>query len=583
MKLREDVKVLLLLVRTSETAFLLFFSVLAGLGAGLGAIVFRDLITGFHAIFFDSGADLLDFLGPYHVILLPAAGGLLIGPVIHFLSKETRGTGIPEVIYAAMSLGGRIRPRIVAVKALVSSICIGSGGSAGREGPIVQIGSALASALGQSFKLSEEKTRVLVACGAAGGIAATFNAPLAGIFFSLEVILDDYNPRYFPSVVLASVAATVVSRHFLGDVPAFFTPTYQLLSPWELPFYFLFGFLAAFASLGFIVMFYRTEDLFQSLRIPEYVKPALGGLLVGLIGIRFPQVFGVGYGEIELVLHERMTAGLAIALVFAKAAATSLTLGSGGSGGVFAPSLFLGAMLGHAYGAFTSFLWPAAAIAPGAAALVGMGAVFAGVAHAPVSAILFLFEMTGDYEIIIPLMLACITSTVVVRRLHEESIYHLKLIRRGHPLPEAREPDPMGVVPVSDAMLEQVTTLEEDIPVAQAAISVRSAVHGGYPVVDRKGRLTGIVTAREIGAALAEEKGGLPIWEIMTKEVVTCYPDESLRDALKRMGQKGIGQVPVVERDDPLRLKGLVTRENVVVAYNRALHAREKDRFKGIE
>ncbi len=479
---------------------------------------------------------------------------------------------------AVAASGGRIRLRVAAIKALVSSICIGSGGSAGREGPIVQIGSALGSGLGQLFKLPEEKVRILVACGAAGGIASTFNAPLAGIFFALEVILGEYGIRFFSAVVLSSVTATVISRHFLGDHPAFLTPAYQLLSAWEIPLYFIFGFLAALTALLFIKILYKCEDIFDFWKLPEYTKPAIGGLMIGLIGLYFPQVFGVGYESIELALYGKISALVVIILVLAKIVATSVTLGSGGSGGVFAPSLFIGAMLGEVFGKLTQLLLPTIAIPPGACALVGMGAVFAGAAHAPVSAILILFEMTGDYKIILPLMITCITSTVVVREFTKDSIYTLKLRRRGIDFQNIQGLDLMDRIKVSEAMFKNLNTMDETTSVTDAIRMIQSTHHVGFPVVDLKGNLVGVVTHQDITKAFVSGNPKIPVKEIMTKEIIVSYPDESLRAALEKIGERDIGRIPVVERGNPRHLIGLITRRSIIVVYNRALRKQKEDK-----
>ncbi len=578
LKIKEKILGLIPFLRTSEAIFLLVFSVVVGIGSGFGAIIFRWLIKNFTILFFDQGHHLLRFMGAYYVILIPALGGIIIGPIINRYAKETKGHGVPEVMLAVAASGGRIRLRVAAIKALVSSICIGSGGSAGREGPIVQIGSALGSGLGQLFKLPEEKVRILVACGAAGGIASTFNAPLAGIFFALEVILGEYGIRFFSAVVLSSVTATVISRHFLGDHPAFLTPAYQLLSAWEIPLYFIFGFLAALTALLFIKILYKCEDIFDFWKLPEYTKPAIGGLMIGLIGLYFPQVFGVGYESIELALYGKISALVVIILVLAKIVATSVTLGSGGSGGVFAPSLFIGAMLGEVFGKLTQLLLPTIAIPPGACALVGMGAVFAGAAHAPVSAILILFEMTGDYKIILPLMITCITSTVVVREFTKDSIYTLKLRRRGIDFQNIQGLDLMDRIKVSEAMFKNLNTMDETTSVTDAIRMIQSTHHVGFPVVDLKGNLVGVVTHQDITKAFVSGNPKIPVKEIMTKEIIVSYPDESLRAALEKIGERDIGRIPVVERGNPRHLIGLITRRSIIVVYNRALRKQKEDK-----
>lgn len=575
-RIKTRTKQLFRTLRTSENAFLFFFSILVGVGAGFGAIVFRWLIVNFKIFFFGGGKAVFGFLGPYYVILIPAIGGLIVGLLIYHFAREAKGHGVPEVMLSVSTMGGKIRPRVALVKTFASSICIASGGSAGREGPIVQIGSTIGSTLGQIFRLSEEKVKILVACGAAGGIAATFNAPLAGIFFALEVILREYGLRFFSSVVLSSVTATIISRHFLGNYPAFSIPAYQLVSIWEIPLYFVLGFLAPVVSLLFIKILYKSEDFFESVKIPEYVKPVIGGLLVGCIGLFFPQVFGVGYESIELALYGKIMAGTVISLVLLKIVATSMTLGSGGSGGVFAPSLFMGAMLGEAYGKLVHFLFPMIPIFPGAYALVGMGAVFAGISHAPISAIIIIFEMVGGYKIILPLMITCIISAVISMRFTKESIYTLKLKRRGIDIQKIRQADLMDIIMVSDAMIKNVATVDVNSLIKNAGLKVKSTGYMGLPVLDAQGNLVGIVTRKDINKALDSEKTKTVVKEIMTKNIITCYPDDSLKTALERLAEKNVGQIPVVEENNPKHLIGLINRESLITAYNRALKRKKK-------
>jgi len=408
-------------------------------------------------------------MGPNSVVVIPAVGGIIVGVLIYLFAKETKGHGVPEVMLAVAAGGGKIRPRVAAMKALVSSICLGSGGSAGREGPIVQIASALGSSLGQLFRFSAEKNKILIACGAAGGIAATFNAPLAGIFFALEIILREYGMRNFSSVVLSAVTATVISRAFLGANPAFITPHYEILSNWDFLFYFILGFIAAVVGWVFIKVLYKSEDIFDAWKIPSYIKPAIGGLFLGAIGLYFPQIFGVGYEAIEQTLNGHLAPMLVLGLIGLKIVATSLTLGSGGSGGVFAPSLFIGVMLGSAYGSALHILFPGIPISIGGYALVGMGAVFAGSAQAPISAILILFEMTGDYKILIPLMIACVIATIMVRKLSKESIYTLKLMRKGVDIDANQQQDLMEEILVTDAMFKRVISVKESAKLKRPA------------------------------------------------------------------------------------------------------------------
>ncbi len=561
-------------LRTSDAIYFLLFSILVGLGGGFGAILFRWLIQQFKNLFFIRGGEWLGFMGSYYVVLIPAIGGLIVGLLIYYFAREARGHGVPEVISAMVTQGGKIRPRVAVVKAIASSICIGSGGSAGREGPIIQIGSAIGSSIGQFFRLTEQKTKTLVACGAAAGIAATFNAPLGGIFFALEVILREYGLRNFSSVVLSSVTATVISRHFLGNTPAFQLPPFELYSLWDIPYYFVFGLLTALVAWLFIKALYMSEDVFNRLKMPDFIKPGIGGLIIGLIGLYFPQIFGVGYEVIETSIKAGgLALKLIIALAFLKILATSITLGSGGSGGIFAPSLFIGALLGESFGQMVNLLFPAAVIPPGAFALVGMAAVFAGTAHAPISAILLLFEMTGNYKILPPLMITCVISAILVRWMTKYSIYTLKLVRKGIDIDRYREVDLMDIITVSEAMVSNIIAVSESEKVKNVGLKIKSTNHRGFPVIDDAGKLVGIVTRKDVNKALGKGDADVQVNRIMTRDITLCFPNESLKTALHKMAMRNVGRIPVVKRDDQAHIVGLITRKSIINAYNQALES----------
>ncbi len=572
---RLEFRRLIYFLRTSDASYFLIFSVIVGLGGGFGAVIFRWMIAQFSHLFFTTGGNALNFLGKYSVVLFPAAGGLIVGPLIYYFARETKGHGVPEVMRAVLVEGGKIRPRVAAVKAFASSICIGSGGSAGREGPIIQIGSALGSALGQVFKLTEEKTKTLVGCGAAAGIAATFNAPLGGIFFALEVILREYGLRNFSSVVLSSVTATVISRSFLGNYPAFRTPPFQLYQVSDFLYYLVLGLFAAAMAWIFIKLLYKSEDIFDGLKMPEYFKPVLGGLGVGIVGIYFPQIFGVGYETIQSSINGQPILWITAALVLLKIVATSLTLGSGGSGGVFAPSLFIGAMLGEAFGIVAHRIIPSTIIPPGAFALVGMASVFAGVSQAPISAILLLFEMTGNYQILPPLMITCIISALAIRRISRYSIYTLKLVRKGVDIEKFKYGDLMESTPVSEAMITNIISVLQTYSVTRVGLMIKNTNHRGFPVTDEEGSLVGIITRQDINHALEKGNGVSEISSIMTRDLLVCYPDESLRSALHKMASRNVGRLPVVERKNVTHMVGILTRKSLITAYSKALDMRK--------
>ncbi len=416
----------------SETTVMVAMALTVGLGGGYGAVAFRWLIDFFQHFFFGTLGDWLGptLVGRYYVIVVPALGGLLAGLIVRLVAPEVKGPGVASVLEAIALRGAHIRPIVAVAKPLAASLCIGSGGSAGRAGPIVQIGAAIGSAVSQFFRLSDAQTKNLVACGAAAGIAATFNAPLAGVMFALEVLLAEFGLMQFTSVVLASVTASVVGHAYFGDAPAFPIPPYAPTSAWELLAFALLGVVAAFAGVGFIHVLFVVEDRFDNWSIPLYLKPMVGGLLVGVMGFWFPQVLGLGSGAIEDMLYNRLSFALIITLSLLKVLVTAFTIGSGGSGGIFAPILFIGALLGSLFGLVIQRWTPGSAAQP-TYALVGMAALFGAISRAPMTAILILFELTQNYRIILPLMLATVISAVTARSLQDESVYTFKLVRRG--------------------------------------------------------------------------------------------------------------------------------------------------------
>jgi CIC family chloride channel protein len=572
----------------SESAVIMFTALVVGIGAGLGAVIFRRLIDGVQFLAYEGLGRLVSGIAPFHLLVIPAIGGAIVGPLIYLFAREAKGHGVPEVMEAVALRGGRIRPRVAVVKALASAICIGTGGSVGREGPIAQIGSALGSTVGQMLKLSDERVRNLVACGAAGGIAATFNAPIAGSIFALEVILGQFHTVYFGAVVISAVIADVIAHFFEGNLRAFVVPEYTLLSPWELGLYTLLGALAAVASVGFTRLLYLSEDLWNRIRFPEYLKPVIGGLVLGVLGMLtfksdgYPRIYGVGYDSITQALFGELTLQATLLLLLAKVLATIITLGSGGSGGVFAPSLFMGAMLGAAFGQAANYLFPHITAPSGAYALVGMSAFFSGAAHAPVTSILILFEMTRDYRIILPLMLATVMTTLISRIISPESIYTLKLSRRGVHLQQGQDIDVMQGITVQEAMTTDVDVVPLTMPLEELATEFARTHHHGFPVVDDTGELIGVVGIQDLERALSagpvEDKTVADI--ATTKGLLSAYPHEPMWKALRRMGTRDVGRLPVVEQEGSRRLVGMVRRSDIIRAYNRAIAQRAQHQHR---
>jgi len=563
-------------LKLSEQQVLIILSVVVGVGGGFGAVIFRWLIGFFHTLFFDYGTLLFSQITAHPKLLIPLipmAGGLLVAPITYRLAKEARGHGVPEVMLAVALRGGIIRPLIALAKSIASSICIGSGGSAGREGPIVQIGSALGSTVGQIFKMSGERVKILVGCGAAAGISATFNAPIAGVLFALEIILGDFTMHAFSPVILSSVIATVISRAFVGNYPAFTVPRYDLVSIWEMPMYIGLGLLAGVFSVLFIKVLYKSEDIFETWGINNCLKPAFGGLMLGSLGIFFPQLFGVGYEAISSALHEETVVWVLFILVFMKIAATSLTLGSGGSGGIFAPSLFMGAMLGGFFGNLVHLAFPEVTATPGAYALVGMSAVVAGTTHAPITAMLIIFEMTGDYRIILPLMLSSVLSTLLSHKFSRESIYTMKLVRRGINLKAGKDISILGSVFVREVMNTQWESISHSMPLGKLLPFVESSKESIFPVVDYKGDLEGTMSLQDIRNLITKRSLDdlVIVKDVVSSNPLTLFPDETLISALQKFGLQDVEALPVVERHNPKRLVGVLKRGDVISYYNRKL------------
>lgn len=582
---------------SSEDIFLILTSLLVGIGSGVGAILFRYLITGVEWVGYTWLPSVTSGWGKAYVVLVPTVGGLLVGLLVFNFAREAKGHGVPEVMEAVALKGGRIRPIVAIVKSLASSLSIGSGGSVGREGPIVQIGSALGSTIGQWFNLSDERIRNLVACGAAGGIAATFNAPIAGVIFALEIILAEFRVHYFSTVVISAVSASVIAQAVFGDLPAFPIPVeYEINHVIEFAFYPILGVLAALVGVAFVHVLYGAEDWFEKWKaVPEWIQPAVGGALLGVVALVYPtftplqwdtlpQIFNVGYDVIEHALLNQTTLVVVLLLLVLKLLATALTLGSGGSGGVFAPGLFMGAMLGAGFGIVMNALFPGIPAPPGAYALVGMAAVFSASAHAPITAVIILFELTGDYKIIMPLMLTVVIATLISRHmLKGESIYTLKLTRRGVRLRAGKDLDILQGVLVSDVMSINITSASGSLTLEQLSDQFNHSRFHQFPVLNEQDELNGLVSLGEMESAIySQEETDLRVESICTPyhHLVLTFPDESIGDVMAKMGPRGLEGIPVVSRENPRKLIGMISRTDIIRAYDLALTRRNELNLK---
>jgi len=561
---------------SDEHTIMVLLGIIVGVAGGYGAVGFRHLINFIQSIAYGSSAELLEVIQsiPWYMrIAIPAIGGLIVGPIVYFFAREAKGHGVPEVMYAVALKQGIIRKRIVFIKALVSAVCIGTGGSVGREGPIVQIGSAVGSTLGQLFKVSSNRMRTMVGCGAAAGIAATFNAPIAGSIFALEIILGEFEITSFSPIIISAVSATAISRHYLGNIPAFILPEYILHSPLEFPLYAVLGMVCALVAVGFTLILYRSEDAWDSIKFPEYLKAVLGGLIMGTMGLVFPQVLGVGYGAIDLALMVKLSWWFMGLLALFKILATSITIGSGGSGGIFAPSLFMGAMAGGAFGSVVHYLFPSVAASAGAYAVVGMGAVVAATTHGPLQAILIIFEMTGDYKIILPLMITCIISCLIARKLCGESIYTFKLIRRGINIRGGQEVNILSSINVKNVMYHTVEIIPENFLLQDLAKKLPQSRSNNFVVVDEKEKITGVLTFLDYYDKLFNEKldNHMMVKDIMTKDVVTVSIEDNLSTAMAKITKGDYSILPVVSVEDPLKMEGILTRRDILEAYDQAV------------
>jgi chloride channel protein, CIC family len=561
---------------------MIIIAIIIGVLAGFSAIGIRFLIKEISALSFHGAGNILENImntSWYWILIIPAIGGIVVGPIIYFLAPEAKGHGVPEVMQALLLKGGNIRARVAFIKTIASSISIGTGGSVGREGPIIQIGSSIGSMLGQFLRVPSKRLKTLVGCGAAAGIAAAFNAPIAGALFAVEIILMDFAIAQFSPIVIASVMATVVSHTFTGEFAAFEVPKYQLVAPQEIGFYFILGALAGVVSYLFIKLLYWCEDLFDNkMKLPEYVNPAIGGLLVGAIALLFPQIMGVGYDTINVALYGKMVWYLAVALIFAKILATSITLGSGGSGGIFAPSLFMGAMLGYFFGYGVHSLFPTITATPGAYALVAMGGLVAGTTRAPITAIIIVFELTNDYRIILPLMVTCIISLILSSRLTRESIYTLKLLLRNIGIKEGMEVNVMESLFVKDLVKTDVDAIADSENFNQVVNKILKGKSPELPVVDRNNNVKGIISIYDVKDHFFEKeelKNLLIAADIANTNFETLSVESNCQVALDKMSRYDLEGLPVVSEEDGNRFLGYIWRKDIQDAYQKEIDRME--------
>ena len=561
-----------------------------GLLAGLIAFVLYKLIGLFTNLFFYHRFA-ADFISARHnqlglwVIPIPVIGGIIVGFMAKYGTSKIKGHGIPEAMEAVMVNRSRIEPRVAILKPLSAAIAIGTGGPFGAEGPIIQTGGAVGSLIGQVLHTTASERKVLLACGAAAGMSATFNTPIAGVILAIELLLFEFKARSFIPLVIASTLATAVHMQLLGAGPMFKITTMDFGIPHALPFYLLLGLVCGLAAVGFSKLLYWTEDQFEKLPVDELWWPAIGALGLGIIGYFVPRVLGVGYDTIGDILNASLAWKLLLVVMVAKAIALVISLGSGTSGGLLAPMFMSSAAMGGVFAMGMDRIFPAANLSAGAFALVAMGAVFGAAARATFSFIIFAFEITRDYNSVLPLMLvSVIADGIAMWLMPRASIMTEKLARRGLHIHQEYEADVLQQVRVSETMDHDVPTLPAEMKVSELSDLIARhdpAVwrHQGMFVVDGDGKLSGVITRGDVMRALnVDPSGAVTVLDAGSHDVVVTYPDEMLHDASAKMLRNNIGRLPVVDRKDRRRVVGYLGRPGIMAARLRRLdeeHVRE--------
>ncbi|MCD6495721.1 MAG: chloride channel protein [Candidatus Aenigmarchaeota archaeon] len=558
-------------IHVKEYNILFFLSIAIGIVGGLGAVVFRWMIKFNKTLFFDIILPHISFyIGDYNigVIVLPVLGGLIVGPLIYRFAREAKGHGVPEVIEAVHLKGGIMRPVVAVVKIIVSSVTIGSGGSAGREGPIAQIGAVFGSAVGRFFCKAKKNVRLMVSCGVAAGISATFNAPLGGAVFAMEIISIDVGLVSAVPILVSAVVGDVVMMAFMDSAPVFASTPYVFKSASEIPVFVVFGLVFGVLSAVWSRTFYKIERTFNGMNFPEQFKPVIGGLLIGLLGVFFLKygIMGLGYEEINMALLGKLSIEVLIVLGAVKIIATSLTIGSGASGGIFAPSLYIGSMFGAACGLLAQHFMPGIITQPFAFALIGMGALFAGAFRAPMTALIMIPEMTSNYYLIIPMMIVSALSYYVASALTKNSMYLIKLENKG--VKVARRESVLEDVMVEDVMTRDIFYVHPDTSVSDVLEMVMKKRHPGFPVVGRNKRFYGFVKVYDLRGVERNQRKDMKVKNIVKPDYPHVFPDDTVYHALNVMIRHNLGRIPVItEKKGKLHIAGIISKTDVIKAY----------------
>lgn len=571
--------------RLSESTSLIALALSVGLASGIGVWLYRTGIDLFQRLFQDTLAHhiLGPWIGPLGIVVSLAAAGLLVGWMMQRFIGEERHHGVAGIMEAVSLGGGRLRYRRMPVKALASALSLGAGASLGPEDPSVQIGANLGSFFGQRLHLSEERVRLLVGAGSASAIAAAFKAPIAGVFFGLEVILNgEFTTASFGIVVLAAVVSSVFTQAVETGGAEMGILNYKLGSPLEIPFYVLLGLvLGPIAALFIRAVYWQHDWWHHHVHLSRPFKTALAGALMGLVAMFLPDIMGTGRETMNVVLNgkdAKYTLALLLVLGAAKLLMTTVSMGGGFVGGVFAPALFVGTMLGGAFGRAVGFIGQTGATGdPQSYAIAGMAAMMAGVVRAPITAVLLVFELTNDYRLILPIMLTSVICVYVAERIEPSGIYALGLLRKGVRLPQGRDVDVMQSITVAEAMTSPAPTIPETATLLELRDGLRSHNIRTLCVVDQTGLLSGVVTLSDLQKAYESGNGtSLTVADICTRDIITARPDDTLWKAIRSMGPRSIGRLPVVQ-PGTRELAGIFSRHDVVRAYNIAIARKRKE------
>ena len=564
--------------RHNDLLILWSLALVIGAAAALAAIGFRHGIDIVQQLFYGHGGERLASIAGrlpwWQIMLAPAVGGLLVGLLVHYFLPGRRPHGVADVIEANALHGGRMSLTTGVRAAIVSAISIGSGASVGREGPVVHLGASLGAWLAKRLHLRRRMSRTILGCGVAAAVAASFNAPIAGTFFALEVVIGHYALPAFAPIVVSAVTGTVISRMYYGNYPAFVLPiSWDIASFWEFPAFALLGVICAIAAIVFMRSVAFTQDVVGRVPVPGWSKPAAGGLCVGLIAIAFPEVLGVGYEATDFALSEFYPLWILVVLIIAKTAATAISLGSGFGGGVFSPSLFIGAMVGGAFGIIATEAFPHLSSGHGAYTLIGMGAVAGAVLGAPISTILMIFELTSDYKLTIAVMIATAIASVVTQQVFGRSFFTWQLERRGVAVKGGQDIGLLKSIRIGNLMDQRYQTIAPEAPIAEVRTKLQAAPWGELFVVDEQRRLSGTITFADLNEVAFDTSHDdeLSAIDVARDHPVVLHVDDDLEAAVRVYGASGEAHLPVVDSDERMTLLGVAHEHEVVIAYQRAL------------